>query len=127
MLRLSWSYQPCTSLPGNHLAADALQKNTIMQGHSPQPALQVSKNHRLGERLPRTFQAVSSSVLRCSPAVASICCTLSTSPVPAYAQVSNTTWQYWEMCSSSVLATCKNHSRGHHSSRKRSWWIPAWA
>mmetsp|Transcript_31070 Transcript_31070/g.68979 ORF Transcript_31070/g.68979 Transcript_31070/m.68979 type:complete len:261 (+) Transcript_31070:1086-1868(+) len=53
------------------------------------------------------FQLVPSSVSMCSPHMASSSCTLSTSPVPAYASDSRVTWQNLEMCSFRVLDTSR--------------------
>ena len=53
-----------------------------------------------------TFQLSSSLSSMCSPARASSCCTLSTLPVPAYAQDSSVTWAYLDILSFTVLATC---------------------
>eukprot|EP00955_Chlamydomonas_euryale_P023797 250757-Chlamydomonas_euryale.AAC.7 len=46
-----------------------------------------------------------SASVTCSPHIASSCCTLSTSPVPAYASDSSVTWQKRDTCSLSVLDT----------------------
>lgn len=55
----------------------------------------------------RTFHNESSSTSTESPASDRNCCTRSTSPVPANASDSTTTWAYCEMRSLNVFATCE--------------------